>query len=226
MFIDSIRASGKQMEPTIVSGDRLIIFRTPFLPLIGGLFEKPYDKPVAFKNITTSKSLDILRVAAFSNDTLRIDSGKVIATRQKLPRINFFGQSLPEIIPEEYAPRDFFNPYRIPARGDLIFLNKLSLRDFFFTKSIIEQEYPNKSVSISPYLLLDDSICNDYIITDFAFYSGHLDSVPDSLHGDWFFWNRLEEYLYQKHDDQKVSLYFTLSFDGTVIEEYTVKNSY
>ena len=156
MFIDSISGSGEQMYPTIVSGDRLIIFRTPFLPLIGRLFEMPYDKPIAFKSITSTKSFDILRVAAFSNDTLRIDSGKVI-TQQKLSRINSFGQSLTETIPEEYAPRDFFNPYRIPTRGDLIFLNKLSLRDFFFTKSIIEQEHPNKLVSIFLFIHKDSS---------------------------------------------------------------------
>jgi hypothetical protein len=223
--IDSIRGAGKQMYPTIESGDRLVIFRTPFFPVLGRLFPVPYDRPVAYESVMKQDFFDILRVAAASGDTIRLDSGKVLMQRE-LPRIHEFEKSLSDIVPEEYSPRDFFNTYRIPGHGDIIFLNRLSLRDFFFAKSIIEQEHPRKPVSISPYLLLNDSISKNYIITDFAFYSGHIDSVPDSLHNDWFFWNRLEEYLYQKHDEQKVSLYFTLSLDGTVIDEYTVKHQH
>lgn len=225
IMIDSIRVAGQQMQPTVVSGDRLIVLRFPFLPVIGRLFPASYDRPVVFESVTAPESYDILRTAAVSEDTISLDSGRVI-TRRPLPRIHAFEKKLFEIVPEEYSPRDFFNSYRIPGHGDIIFLNRLSLRDFFFAKSIIEQEQPRKPVTISPYLLLDDSISNDYIISDFAFYSGHIDSVPDSLHNDWFFWNRLEEYLYQKHDEQKVSLYFTLSLDGTVIDEYTVKHDY
>jgi hypothetical protein len=74
--------------------------------------------------------------------------------------------------------------------------------------------------------MLDDSIATGYDVTDFSLYKGALDSVPDSLRNDWFFWYRLEEYLYQKHDTRKVSLYFTLSLDGTTLEEYQVRSNY
>jgi hypothetical protein len=172
-----------------------------------------------------SGSLGLLRVAAFSADTLHIDSGRVVASHAA-SRINSFKRDSAVLVPKSYAPRDFFAPYRIPAKGDLLVINKLSLRDFFFARSIIQQDNPKRRVTVKPYVVLDDSISSDYIISDFSFYGGHLDAVPDSLRNDWFFWNRFEEYLYQKHDNRKVSLYFTLSMDQTVIEEYRVKESY
>lgn len=221
-FVDTVRVKGDQMSPTILKGDRLLIFRMPELPLIRHILKPPYDRPIVYR---TLNALGCLRVAAFSGDTLQIDSGRVISSRD-MSKINAFRQPAVDLVPESFAPRDFFDLYRVPAKGDLLMLNKLTLRDFFFARSIIRQENPGRQVSIKPYVLLDDSISREYIITDFTFYSGHIDSVPDSLRNNWFFWNRMEEYLYQKHDDQKVALYFTLSLDNTTIEEYVVKRSY
>lgn len=225
-IFDTARAAGDQMAPTIIRGDRVLMVRTPFLPLVRYFLKPPCDRPVVYKSPVTAGALGLLRVAAFSRDTLRIDSGVVISSRCTARISTFHRQQAIDVVPETYSPRDFFDPYRIPAAGDVLLLNKLPLRDFFFARSIIQQEHPKRRVTIKPYILLNDSISSDYIITDFAFYSGHIDSVPDSSRNDWFFWNRIEEYLYQKHDDRKVALYFTLSLDNTVIEEYRVKESY
>ena len=53
-----------------------------------------------------------------------------------------------------------------------------------------------------------------------------LDSVPDSLRYNWFFWDRMEEYLYQKHETSRVMLYFTLFLDGTEVSEYRIRDDY
>lgn len=221
-LVDTVGVAGEQMSPTILKGDRLLIYRTPFLPLVRRLFKPPYDRPVVYR---TAGALGCLRVAACGGDTIQIDSGRVITSRNA-EKINSFRRSEIDVMPESYAPRDYFYFYRVPAKGDLLELNKMTLRDFFFARSIIQQEHPGRRVSIKPYVLLDDTVSREYIITDFAFYCGNIDSVPDSLCGDWFFWNRIEEYLYQKHDDRKVTLYFTLSLDNTTLEEYAVKQSY
>jgi hypothetical protein len=221
-FIDTIRMTGSQMDPSIINGDRLMIYRLPFIPIVRNYFRPAYDKPVVVKN---GSSLNVLRIAAASSDTIRIDSGKVFSTGH-LPNIDVFSRSSDAPVPPDYAPRDFFDTYRIPGKNDLLILNKLPSRDFFFASSIIRQEHPKDSLFVKAYLLLDDSICANFSIVDFMFYKGSIDSVPDSLRYNWFFWNRLEEYLYQKYSDRKVTLYFSLFLGGIAIEEYTIKNDY
>ena len=225
VLFDSIMIAGNQMSPTTTGGDRLLIFRVPFLSAARGFFKPPYDKPVVYKDPHRKGSFNILRLTAFSGDTVSIDSALVKSTHP-VPRVQSFAESLPDIIPADYSQRDYFDPYRIPEEGDFITFANLTLRDFFFMRAVVQQEEPKKSVTITSYLLLNDSVATGYVISDFALYHGALDSIPDSLRHDWFFWYRLEEYLYQKHDTHKVSLYFTLSLDGTVLDEYTVKNNY
>lgn len=222
-LVDTVVVAGEQMSPTLIKGDRLIISPTTFLPIVRRLFKPPYGRPVVY--LSGGAALGCLRVAACSGDTIQIDSGRVVCSRNT-SKINLFEQPVNQLVPESYAPRDFFNFYRVPAKGDLLVLDKMTLRDFFFAGAVIQQENPRCRVCIKPYVLLDDSISREYIITDFAFYTGHIDSVPDSLRNDWFFWHRVEEYLYQKHYDRKVELFFTLSLDNTTIEEYVVKQDY
>ncbi len=224
-LFDTVRVLSGQMDPTIVKGDRLLVFRTPFIPWIRAISGVQYDKTVVYRSVFAGGHSGVLRIAGFSGDTVGIDSGKFVAGRP-LPRCAGFNQEVEEIVPGEYTPRDFLEMYRIPSRGDLLLFNRLSLRDFFFAFSIVRQEQSSRSVTLTPYLHLDDSLSNEYIISDFAFYSGSIRQVPDSLRYDWFFWNRLEEFLFQKYDDRKVSLYFTISVEGTVIEEYKVKDDY
>ena len=225
LLFDTVAVRGNQMAPTLVNGDRLLLMRLPFLPLTRHFFKPPCDKPVVFQSIATPKYSDCLRVVAISGDTVRIDSGTVISSRP-LRKSPLFNRPKAELIPKSFAPRDFFNAYRVPAKNDVLFLGQMSLRDFFFARSVIAQEHPKSKVAIKPYVMLDDSACSDYIIADFTFYGGRIDSVPDSLCTDWFFWSRLEEYLVQRHSGRRVSLYFTLSLDNTALEEYRVSDDY
>lgn len=221
-LIDTVRMSGSQMSPSIINGDRLLTLRTPYIPVFRRLFTPPYDKALVFRN---AEGLNILRVAAASGDSLSLDSGTVFA-QVPLPVINSFQLSKDDLVPEEYAPRDFFSTYHLPGKGTNLIINRLSLRDLFFTVDIIRQEHTDDTVTIKPYLLLDDSVHSNYELTDFMFYKGLLDSVPDTLKSNWFFWNRLEEYLYQKYSDRKVTLYFTVLLNNLEIEEYRVKDDY
>ena len=225
VLIDTVRCDGTSMEPTILKGDRLFILRLGTLPFLRSLVAPPVDKVIAFRSPFQEKSIGLLRVAACGGDTISIDSGRVISSRT-LEHTRSFSEKLPDIVPAEFSPRDFFPWYRVPRKNDLLLINRLSLRDFFFTSSIIRQEHPGQTVVISPVLLLDDSVCTSYTPSDFSLYSGALDSVPDSLRYDWFFWDRLEEYLYRKHDTRKVSLYFSLQLDGVELSEYRVSDDY
>ncbi len=221
-IFDTVRMDGEQMAPTILEGDRLLIFRTPCIPIFSGLFKPPYDRPVVY---SMGGKLGCLRVAAASGDTIRIDSARTITSRGA-GKINSFAQKGAELVPDFYSPRDFFHNYRVPGKGDPLILNKLSKRDFFFAYSIIDQENPRRKVSVNPYVVLDDSVCRDYFLDDFAFYRGRIDSVPDSLRNSYLFWNSVEEYLSRKHEGGRACLYFTLSVDNITIDEYVVKRNY
>jgi len=225
VLFDVVTINSGRMSPSIMQGDRVLVLRTPYLPLLRNLSNPPIGRPLLFRSIVNPGGFDLLRVAAAGGDTLRIDSGRVVSTRY-VDRIKVSGEKAADIVPATYAPRDFFAPYRIPCRGETLMLNKLSLREFFFAASMVRQENRGSTVTVKPYLIIEDSVCNDYIITDFAFYHGRIDSVPDSLGRDWFFWSRLEEYLHQKHGGERFSLYFSLSIDNTVMEEYMIKESH
>lgn len=222
VLFDVVTINSSRMSPSIMQGDRVLVLRTPYLSLLRNLSKPPIGKPILFRSVVNSGGFDLLRAVAAGGDTLRIDSGSVVSTRY-IDRVNIPRKKASALVPATYAPRDFFAPYSIPCQGETLMLNKLPLREFFLAASMIRQENRVSTVTVKPYLIIEDSVCNDYIITDFAFYHGRIDSVPESLGRDWFFWNRLDEYLHQKHGGKRFSLYFTLSIDNTVMEEYIVK---
>lgn len=225
-LFDSFYINGDQMSPTVVRGDRIVLLRFPFLPLVRTLFKPHNSQPVVFTLPVATNPSNLLRIAAQSGDTVWIDSGTFFSSSTSGSNTVHQRNGSMDIVPKEYIPRDFFEPYRIPARGDEIITTQLTLRDFFFARSLIQQENPKSVVTIKPLLIIDDSLTNDYIITDFALYTGALDSVPESYRYSWFFWNRLQEYLYRTIDEKKVALYFSLNLDGAEVKDYQVRQQY
>lgn len=224
-FVDVIRMSGSQMHPTVLSGDRLLVFRTPYLPIFQKMIKPGYKKPVLFKMPSDKNKLGCLRVAALPSDTVSIDSGLFINLGNPALTFPFIGKD-DQIHPEDYSPRDYFKPYRVPAAGDTIQLDSIYTRDLFFALSVIRQENPEKSIGIKPLLFIDDSLADNYQISGFTLYSGPIDSIPSDLSSDWFFWIRLENYLKQVHLQKSVSLSFAVKFDGSRIHRYIVKNDF
>lgn len=224
-FVDVIKVSGNQMHSSVLSGDRLLVFRTPYLPVFNKITKPGYKKPVLFRMSSDKKKLGCLRIAALSADTVSIDGGMFINLGNPALTFPFIGKD-DQIHPEDYSPRDYFKPYRVPAAGDTIKLDSLCSRDLFFAVSVIRQEKPEAPVEIRPLLFIDDSLAKDYEISGFTLYSGSIDSVPSALSTDWFFWVRLENYLMQVNPQRTVSLSFAVKFDGTRIHQYIVKNDF
>ena len=225
IFVDVIRMSGNQMHPTVFSGDQMLVFRTPYLPLFKNVIKPDYKKPVLFRMPSDKKKLGCLRIAALSTDTVSIDGGIFINLGNPAITFPFIGKD-DQVLPEDYSPRDYFRPYRVPASGDTIRLDSLCSRDLFFAVSVIRQENPEKPVGIKPLLYIDDSLVDNYQVSGFTLYSGSIDSVPSELNADWFFWVRLENYLKQTDPLRTISLSFAVKFDRTRIHQYIVKNDY
>ncbi len=224
-FIDLLRIDGNQMSPSIIEGDHVLVFRTPYLPLIEKLFKPGINKPVIFSLPFQKGKTGALRVAGHSGDTVTVDTGVFVNNHH--PSVSFPGKKeQDELIPENFSPRDYFPPLRIPAPRDTFFFNKLSMRDFFIILSVARQENAPSGIDLKSSLMIDDSLSNDYFIENFSLYNGTVDSVPQDLKFDWFFWARLEEYLRNTLENKKISLRFTLLIEGKTVDFYTVKNNY
>lgn len=224
-FVDAFKMSGTQMSPTILSGDRLLVFRTPYLPVFNAIFKPALKKPVIFRMPSDRKNIGCLRIVGFSADTISIDSGNIINSRDTSLILPITKNS-DQILPEDFSPRDYFKNFRIPASGDTLKIDSFEIRDFFFSYSMIQQENPETKISFKPKLQIDDSIVNDYEIKGFTLYEGTINSVPQRLKEDWFFWCRLEHYLKQLNQQKSVSLTFELVSNDTMVHRYTVKDNY
>lgn len=213
------------MTPTVLSGDRLLVFRTPYLPVFNKIIKPGYKKPVLFRMSSDKNSIGCLRVAAKSTDTVSIDSGMFFNTNN--PALTFpFKEKNDQILPEQYSPRDYFRPFRVPSPGDTLQLDSVSIRDFLFYVSVIRQENQEQSIGIKPSVFMDDSLCSNYSVSGFSLYNGPIDSVPGDLKNDWFFWVRLEHFLKQANPEKPVSLSFAMKLDGVPVHQYIVKDYY
>jgi hypothetical protein len=131
-----------------------------------------------------------------------------------------------ELLPREYSPRDWMAPFRLPRKGDSYSLDTLSHRDLVFVLAMMRQEYPDRNLVLRASLEVDGAAANDYIMADFALYKGRFDSIPDSLASQWFFWDRLEEFLDARESDTKVTLALGVSEDGNPVPRYTVGKAF
>lgn len=195
---DSVRVDGSQMEPAILSGDRVLLMKAPYVtPMLRHLFTSENKITVA---VPPGKGKStVLRIAAIFGDTVGIDAGQFY--RNRYPVKNFHKDTLRHsVIPAEYSPADFMAPYRVPAPKDSISFADQTLRDLIFAYSVLRQE--KSGTRLKAFAVVGDSVISDYRIKHFSLYSGPIDSIPDELSNDWFFWSRLQEYLKRVHAEE------------------------
>jgi signal peptidase I len=223
-FFDTVLIHTDQMTPTLMDGDRVIIFKTFHSWPLSELFMPLRKSPVIFSNPQQNGRPSCLRVAALSGDSLVISSGKCIILNKRLMAFSTKA-SYEELLPPTYAPRDSMPLFRLPKKGASVFLDSLSLRDFFFFASLIRQENPKDLFSIKPSLFLDGTNADSLYLKDFYLYKGRLDSVPAKFQYDWFFWDRMRDYLSYSYKNKEVSLAFSLLQNDARIYNYELRNS-
>jgi signal peptidase I len=222
---DSVRVDGAQMEPNVLAGDRVLLMKAPYAaPLIKKFFTIENRMTVASLPGSGAGST-ILRIAAVSGDTVGIDAGRFYlngyAVRGMDKDTARYG-----LLPADYSPADFMAAYRVPAPGDTVAFAELTLRDLIFAYAALRQEKSN--VRIKAFAMVGDSILNGYRIKDFSLYSGSIDSIPEELCADWFFWDRLQEYLRMQAEetDVKPQLAFSVFRGAKEITGFRVKERY
>ncbi|MDR2694518.1 MAG: S26 family signal peptidase [Chitinispirillales bacterium] len=222
---DSVRVEGSQMEPGVKAGDRVLLMKAPYAtPQLNKFF--------AIRNKLTVASLPgkgagmtILRIAAVSGDTASVDAGRFYfngyAVRGLEKDTARYG-----VLPAEYSPADFMALYRVPAPGDTITFDGLTLRDLVFAYTVLRQE--KSGVRLRAFAMAGDSIIGGYRIKDFSLYSGSIDSIPEELSADWFFWDRLREYMRMQGEetDVKPQLAFSLFRGAKELTGFRVNERY
>lgn len=223
--IDSVVIKGNQMTPTLVSGDRTLIFRFPYLSFIRAIFKPSLAKPVIFDSPLEKNRRATLRIAGIWGDTVSIDSGVIVNSRK--PQFKFSGKEKGGlIVPATFSPRDFFPSYQVPKKGTQLLIDSLSLRDFFFAVNVIRQENRKSKITVKADLFVDDSLSNDYFIKEFALYKGTIDTIPAKYQFDWYFWDRLNQYLYTMVEERTAVLKFSLYIDNVKTSRYSVQDNY
>jgi signal peptidase I len=221
---DSVRVGGSQMEPAVLAGDRVLLLRTPYAtPIVNNLFA--VEGKLAVAALPEKGGSTILRIAAISGDTVGIDAGLFYrngyAVRELQKDTTRYG-----VLPAEYSPADFMTPYRVPAPGDTVTFAELTLRDLIFTFAALRQE--KRNARLKAFAMAGDSIIDGYRIKDFSLYSGSIDSIPEEFSVDWFFWDRLGEYLRRQSDetDSKPQLAFSVFLGAKEITGFRLKKRY
>lgn len=224
LLFETVLLKTEQMEPVLMHGDRALVFRAPFAPVLGWIFRPKRNAPVVFDYPPASREKPgrgCLRIAALPGDRVEIEEGRYSLHS---PEGSTTARTMPEesVLPPDYSPRDNLTPLQIPQPGEVIDMDTVFQRDLFFYASMIAQENPGKECRIGAELRIDDSLSNDYIIPDFPLYSGTFKAVPDSLRMDWFFWDRLGAYLGRMLPDRQITLHFTVLLEGAPVTEYEV----
>jgi len=223
-MFDALKVNGSQMEPAVKPGDRILIFKTPyivpFLKNISGGRGKPMVISLAEKGTNT-----VIRIAAVSGDTVSIDNGKFYRNGAAVEN---FAKDTEKygVIPGGYSQSDFMGKVRVPAPRDSINFRTLNMHDFIFAYSVFRQETPG--ARLKTHIIAGDTAQSDFLIKDFSLYRGKLDSIPEELHTDWFFWDRLQSYLSMtaEPDGKKPQLAFSVLKNGKEVNGFRVKGRY
>ena len=225
VFFDSYVIDSRQMEPTVLQGDRVLLSKLHYSSILKKILSPKYTDPVIFNHPHKENIKGCLRIAGKPGDLINIENGQLYLVNH--PHVTFhFKKSKGEILPYEFSPRDNMLRYYIPQKNEIITLDTLNIKALIFLYSIIVQENRDENYTLHPKLYLNDSLNNNYYIKDFSLFTGKFSDISDSLNIQWFFWDRLLAYLISTVDNKKVDLKFSITGGNKNIKHYTVNNDF
>jgi signal peptidase I len=220
-FCDTVRIKTDQMSPSLISGDRVALLRTPYAVPFSMVMRPRIGSMVVFDDPFAERKLGCLRVAATSGDSIIIANGQFVNITH--PKASFaVAAADSDLVPPDFSPRDFMAPLVVPHKGRVYELDSLDIRDFFFIASLMKQENPGSRFVLKPQLFIDGQERDSFSISGFSLYTGSFDSIPERFRYDFFFWDRLRAYL-QHATDQSVSFLFPIFNGQERIFTYRIK---
>ena len=224
---DTSAVKSDRMAPTVQNGDRILFSRPSSAYPFKLVMRYKRNDPVVFVQPGHRGSLGCLRIAGLPGDSVRVEDAMLLASGTGEGAYSLAG-NIPadEILPADYSPRDNMPPFRVPAPGDTIAVQSLDMRDFVYLYAMAKQENPNGSITLEPILTVGDSVRNDYLIRDFYAYTGRFGNIPDTARSNWFFWDRLQQYIAQIEDSTPVDISFILRNKGMPVDRYVIRDRF
>jgi signal peptidase I len=225
LFIaDSVLIKTNQMSPAIINGDRVLVWKACCASPLKFLLPLRRHTTVIFNHTHGMPGHGCLRIAGKHGDVISISNGSLSVLNE--PRVTPLGNmDSASSLPAEYSPRDWFDPYTVPKPGEVLNLDTLPLRELLFAWAVIRQENPVGKYTLQSWLHVNDSLISDYYITDFSLYRGPLNAVPLDLSAQWFFWDKLLNYIQAANPDKKIELKLSILRKGSTVMNYRVKKS-
>jgi signal peptidase I len=224
-LLDTVLVRTDHMAPSILAGDRIVVIKTHGPLPIKWVWKLRRGRTVVFRQPFRDNALGCLRIAATAGDVVDLRDGVLSLADSPSVRLASKPDTCPSL-PADYSPRDFFAELRLPRAGDAYRLDSLNTRDMLFAWSMIQQENPNGGYVFKPWLAINDTVNNDYFVTDFSLYKGPFKAIPEELTRDWFFWDRLREYLRLTLTSSQVSIRFSILQGESALQSYRVHQSY
>jgi signal peptidase I len=222
--LDTVLVRTDQMEPAIQGGDRVLVFKLLRVWPLSEFLLPFRASPVVFANPALEGKPSVLRVAAVSGDSAVIRHGSCLILNKRASARSSLAAG-EEPLPPEYSPRDSMPLYVLPAKGTSVTLASLPLRDFFFAATLIRQENPGERFAVRPSVFVNGTPVDTLRTNDFSLYKGRIDSVPAQYEFDWFFWDRMRDYLSHSQTGKDVALTFSLIRSGSRLYGYTFTKS-
>lgn len=152
-------------------------------------------------------------------------SGDTLDYKEKVLRVNGHEVALapkgkhddPRMLPFELDPRDSFGPYVVPGKGQTFVFDSLSLRDFYWIRSLMYQENPTTRLETVLSFYVDDSLYTR-LTQKGALYIKYTE-------WDWHALERQMKSFSDQIQKKTLRLRWEVFLDGKKITQYTLKEN-
>jgi signal peptidase I len=224
-LLDTVLVRTDHMAGAILPGDRIVVLKTEGPLHLKWFWKLRHGATIVFHQPFRDNALGCLRIAATPGETIVLRDGVLTLADNPGARLAAKPDTCPSL-PADYSPRDFFEPLRLARPGDIFRLDSLNMRDMVFVWSMIRQENPKSAYAFKAWLSINDSVNNDYFVSDFSLYKGPFKAIPEELARDWFFWDRLLVYLQSALTGSRVSIRFSILEGESSLQTYRVRQPY
>ncbi|MBL8027545.1 MAG: signal peptidase I [Fibrobacteres bacterium] len=181
------------------------------------------NEVVVFNDPVQDGKYAIKRCVAVGGQSVRIEEKRlyVDSVEFKLPEESERGAEL--IIDGRFSPRDNLAQFRIPAKGDTVYLDSLKIFELDYIANLIRQENPGKRLTSTADLMVNGKYANDLTFDDYRSEQRKPDGTLNFDAMNWIELNNVLNFLQAKDDSLKCSFRRTMYVDGKELKKYVVK---
>lgn len=227
--IQAFKIPTGSMEDSLLINDFLLglkfIYGAPVLPFSYAKFPgftspKPNDV-VIFKFPGPESKDYIKRCVAGPGQTVEIRDKELYVDNKRVP-LPPDGKHVSSEIFKGSDPRDNFPPTRVPKKGDTLRLSDLTVRDFFFARSIIHQENPRANLRSDLQLYIDGTYRNqDYSLQHLFRPLRFADINFEKI--EWGFMQEIVDQIKNSMPQSNIEIKKFLFMDEKPVREYILK---